>query len=54
MPDVLGAERGRYAGRRVTVLGSGDSALGVLIDLARLATEAPRNRGHLGASGTRT
>jgi hypothetical protein len=41
MPDLLGAERGRYAGRRVMVLGSGDSALGVLIDLARLATEAP-------------
>jgi thioredoxin reductase len=41
MPDVLGADRGRYAGRRVMVLGSGDSALSVLIDLARLADQTP-------------
>lgn len=41
MPDVLGADRERYAGRRVMVLGSGDSALGTLIDLARLADQAP-------------
>ncbi len=41
MPDILGADRGRYAGRRIMVLGSGDSALGSLIDLARLADEAP-------------
>jgi hypothetical protein len=41
MPDVLGEERVRYADRRVMVLGSGDSALGTLIDLARLADLAP-------------
>jgi thioredoxin reductase len=41
MPDVFGADRARYAGRRVMVLGSGDSALGILIDLARLADQAP-------------
>ena len=41
MPDVLGRERGRYAGRTVAVLGSGHSAIGTLIDLVRLAEEAP-------------
>lgn len=44
MPDVLGAERGRYAGRRVLVVGSGHSAIGTLLDLARLAGEAPGTR----------
>lgn len=37
MPDVLGADRTRYAGRRVAVLGGGHSAIGTLIDLCRLA-----------------
>jgi len=41
MPDVLGSERSRYANRRVAVLGAGHSAAGTLIDLARLAEEAP-------------
>ena len=41
MPDVLGAERARYAGRRVLVVGSGHSAIGTLIDLAALADRAP-------------
>ncbi|WP_159992540.1 NAD(P)-binding domain-containing protein [Roseomonas sp. 18066] len=41
MPDVLGAERGRYAGKRVLVVGSGHSAIGTLIDLASLAAQAP-------------
>jgi len=41
MPDVLGRERARYAGRRVAVLGGGHSAAGTLIDLARLAEEVP-------------
>ena len=39
--DVLGRERGRYAGRRVLVVGAGHSAFNVLIDLATLASEAP-------------
>jgi len=39
MPDVQGSERARYAGRRVMVVGSGDSALGTLIDLAAMARE---------------
>lgn len=41
MPDVLGAERTRYAGRRVLVVGSGHSAIGTLIDLAELAAQGP-------------
>ena len=41
MPDVLGAERARYAGKTVAVLGAGHSAVGTLIDLARLQEEAP-------------
>jgi thioredoxin reductase len=41
MPDVPGADRARYAGRRVLVVGSGHSAIGTLIDLAALAAQAP-------------
>ncbi|MBR0712496.1 NAD(P)-binding domain-containing protein [Bradyrhizobium liaoningense] len=41
MPDVLGTARARYAGKTVAVLGAGHSAIGTLIDLARLAEEAP-------------
>jgi thioredoxin reductase len=41
MPDVLGADRARYAGRRTLVVGSGHSAVGTLIDLASLAEQAP-------------
>jgi thioredoxin reductase len=44
IPDVLGAERARYAGRRVLVAGSGHSALNALLDLASLAEEAPDTR----------
>jgi len=41
MPDVLGRARARYAGRTVAVLGAGHSAAGSLIDLGKLAKEAP-------------
>jgi hypothetical protein len=41
MPDVLGRDRSRYAGRRIAVLGSGHSAIGTLIELTRLAADAP-------------
>ena len=41
MPDLLNKERNRYAGKRVAVLGSGHSAIGTLIDLTRLAADAP-------------
>ena len=40
MPDVLGGERARYAGKTVAVLGAGHSAIGTLIDLVRLKDEA--------------
>jgi thioredoxin reductase len=36
IPDVLGRERRRYAGKRVLVLGSGHSAFNALLDLAPL------------------
>jgi thioredoxin reductase len=41
IPDVLGTERARYAGRRVLVAGSGHSALNALLDLATLADQEP-------------
>ncbi len=41
MPDVLGRDRARYAGRSVAVVGGGHSAVGTLIDLARLKDEDP-------------
>jgi hypothetical protein len=41
MPDVLGKQRARYAGKTVAVLGSGHSAIGTLIELARLSTDNP-------------
>jgi hypothetical protein len=37
MPDVLGADRARYAGRRTLVVGTGHSAIGTVIDLCALA-----------------
>ncbi|MGL4439248.1 MAG: NAD(P)-binding domain-containing protein [Bosea sp. (in: a-proteobacteria)] len=37
MPDVLGKDRARYAGRSIAVLGGGHSAIGTLIELAKLA-----------------
>ncbi|WP_308621856.1 NAD(P)-binding domain-containing protein [Massilia sp. Se16.2.3] len=44
MPDVLGSERGRYAGRRVLVAGAGHSAAGSLLALATLAEQAAGTR----------
>jgi hypothetical protein len=44
MPDVLGRDRPRYAGRTVAVLGAGHSAIGTLIDLVRLGEAAPGTR----------
>jgi thioredoxin reductase len=44
IPDVLGAMRPRYAGRRVLVVGSGHSALNALLDLAHLAESEPDTR----------
>lgn len=44
MPDVLGSERSRYAGRKVLVVGAGHSAAGSLLSLAALASQAPGTR----------
>jgi hypothetical protein len=41
MPDVLGRDRARYAGKRVLVVGAGHSAAGSLIALAELARAVP-------------
>ena len=44
MPDVLGRDRARYAGRTVAVLGAGHSAIGTIIDLARLREAEPHTQ----------
>ena len=44
MPDILGDLQGRYAGRKVLVVGAGHSAAGNLIALANLAVKAPGTR----------
>jgi thioredoxin reductase len=41
MPDILGADQARYAGKRVLVVGAGHSAAGSLIALADLAARFP-------------
>lgn len=41
MPDVLGRDRTTYADHRTLVVGSGYSAANVLLDLAKLAEDAP-------------
>ena len=41
LPDVLGADRTRFAGKRVLVVGAGHSAANTLIKLASLAKTAP-------------
>lgn len=46
IPDVLGRQRARYAGRSVVVVGSGHSAQNVLRDLAILARQEAGTRIH--------
>ena len=41
LPDVLGADRDRFAGRRVLVVGAGHSATSTLLHLVALADEDP-------------
>jgi hypothetical protein len=41
IPDVLGADRARYANKRIAVAGGGHSAANVLLDLAALRPDAP-------------
>ncbi|WP_402463221.1 FAD-dependent oxidoreductase [Isoptericola aurantiacus] len=44
LPDVLGRDRERFAGRRVLVVGMGHSAANTLLALTRLAEDAPGTR----------
>lgn len=44
IPDVLNAERARYANQRVVVVGSGHSAINAVLDLAALRETAPETR----------
>jgi hypothetical protein len=44
IPDVFGAERTRYAGKRVLVVGSGHSAQQTLLELAQLAEREPNTQ----------
>lgn len=44
LPDVLGADRPRFAGRTTLVVGMGHSAANTLVALAQLAREAPGTR----------
>ena len=41
VPDMLGRDRARYAGKTVAVLGAGHSAIGTLIDLAKAKAKNP-------------
>lgn len=44
LPDVLGRERDRFAGKHTIVVGAGHSAANTLISLVRLQREAPDTR----------
>jgi Pyridine nucleotide-disulphide oxidoreductase len=44
LPDVLGRERARFAGRHTTVVGAGHSAANTLLALAELAEQEPGTR----------
>ena len=44
IPAVLGAERSRYANKKVLVVGAGHSALNAIRDLAELQADAPQTR----------
>lgn len=44
LPDVLGADRARFAGRHTTVVGAGHSAANTLLALVKLAAEAAGTR----------
>jgi thioredoxin reductase len=44
LPDVLGADRDRFAGKRTLVVGAGHSAANTLLSLAALAEEVPGTR----------
>ena len=44
LPDVLGAQRTRFAGKHITVVGAGHSAANTLINLATLIQTSPDTR----------
>ena len=44
IPDILGSDRSRFAGKRTLVVGSGHSAANVLLYLAELARQTPGTR----------
>lgn len=44
MPDVFDRDRARYANKTVAVLGSGHSAIGTILELIRLADQAPSTK----------
>lgn len=44
LPDVLGRDRARFAGRHTTVVGAGHSAANTLLALAELAEQEPGTR----------
>ena len=44
IPDLLDADRARYAGKNILVVGSGHSAFNAIIDLEQLAQHAPNTR----------
>ncbi|WES64170.1 FAD-dependent oxidoreductase [Microbacter sp. GSS18] len=44
LPDVLGRDRERFAGRHTTVVGAGHSAANTLLDLVELARQVPGTR----------
>ena len=44
IPDVLGAARGRYARKRVLVIGGGHSAINAVLDVIRLQEQEPTTR----------
>lgn len=48
LPDVLGADRARFAGRHTTVVGAGHSAANTLIALTELAKSDPGYTGDVG------
>lgn len=41
LPDVLGADRAKYAGRRMLVAGAGHAAAATIVAIAELAQQAP-------------
>lgn len=52
LPDVLGADRDRFAGRAVLVVGAGHSAANTLLDLAELADQTVQTGSEPGTTVT--